>query len=132
LLPARLVRGYERAVRGSDAFPVERSRRRVDNVIGDTVGREERNGDMHEVEAFSQIIAATQLVMGSANAFNDAINGVLTLIDGAKVGLVTLVIVVAGLTAAFTRGHKGEVLGGAVFACALILGAKSIATALGA
>lgn len=87
---------------------------------------------MHEVEAFSQIIAATQLVMGSANAFNDAINGVLTLIDGAKVGLVTLVIVVAGLTAAFTRGHKGEVLGGAVFACALILGAKSIATALGA
>jgi len=87
---------------------------------------------MHEVDALTHIIATTQVIVASANAFNDAITGVIGLIDGAKVGIVTIIILVAGLSAAFTRGHKGEIVGGAVFACALVLGAKSIATALGA
>jgi len=87
---------------------------------------------MHEVEALTHIIATTQLVAASANTFQDTIQKVIDLIDGAKVGIITLVVIVAGLTAAFTRGHKGEIVGGTAFAVMLVVGAKSIATALGA
>jgi len=75
---------------------------------------------------------AAQAVIAAANPFQDTIQKVIDLIDGAKVGIVTIIILVAALTAAFTRGHKGEILAGALFSCALVLGAKAIATALGA
>ncbi len=95
---------------------------------------------MHEVivHGAAQLAPAlTQLQQiaqapATGNTFQDTIQKVIDLIDGAKVGIITLVVIVAGLTAAFTRGHKGEIVGGAVFAVMLVVGAKSIATALGA